>query len=97
MNILYSIIFEIADNSNKTKLVGKIISSYPYARITQNSYLIAVNNGVNPLITHVTIRDELKEFIKAGDKLYVGVVKSPAAWAGMDTEVTEWIRTNLLP
>lgn len=96
MNILYSIIFEIADNSNRTKLINKIISSYPYARVTQNSYFININKDQLPLVTHVTIRDELKEFIKIGDKLYVGVAKPPAAWAGLDTEVSEWVRKYLL-
>jgi len=97
MKIVYSIIFEISDNSNKIKLINKIVVSYPYALITQNSYFVIVNKDITPLETHVTIRDNLKEFIKLGDKLYVGVVKSPAAWSGLDTEVSEWLRSQLSP
>lgn len=95
MKIIYSIIFEISDGSNKAKLINKIAALYAYARITQNCYFIIVNTEQTPLINHVAIRDGLKEFIKPGDKLYVGISKAPGAWMGIDTEVSAWLRSQL--
>ena len=95
MKIIYSIIFEVSDTSNKVKLASKITSGYTYARITHNTYFVVINTELTPIRNHVTIRDGLKEFIKVGDKLYVGIVKAPAAWVGLDTEVGEWLRSQL--
>jgi hypothetical protein len=97
MSLIYSITFEISDGNNKAKLINKIASSFSYARVTQNTYFVVIDNIATPNINNVFIRDSLKEFVRTGDKLYVGIVKAPAAWFGLENEVSEWLRAKLTP
>ena len=43
----------------------------------------------------VQIRDNLATKIDKTDRLFVGVVESPAAWRGFSDEVTAWLQRHL--
>jgi len=74
---------------NYTKLIS-LIQKYDYfAKITESCYII------NTEETPVQIRDYLKGAVDNNDKIFVGLIKAPAAWAGMANNVSNWLVNNL--
>lgn len=67
-------------------LIGK---EGAWARLGGSAYLLESNKSA------VELRDIFKGALDNNDKLYVGIVKAPAAWTGMSSEVTEWIKQKL--
>lgn len=66
------------------------IKSYPnYICLGGSAYLIETDES------SISIRDNLKNYLKSGDKLYVGRVTSPAAWFGMSDDASKWIKEHL--
>ena len=65
------------------------IKSYPgWAHITQSSWAIA------PRIDPAAVRDHLQPALDNNDKLFVAVLGN-AAWTGLDTDISDWIKNNL--
>lgn len=60
-----------------------------WARLGQSSYLVVSD------LTAVQLRDKFKSALDGNDRLYVGAVKTPAAWTGMPDSVTQWIKKEL--
>lgn len=45
--------------------------------------------------TATAVCNDLKQAIDSNDKLFVGSVRSPASWVGMDDEMTKWLQKHL--
>lgn len=74
---------------NFSKLVN-LIKSYPlWARLGGSAYIIGTKD------TTVSVRDNLQSVLYNNDKLFVGMIKAPAAWIGIGDEVSQWLRNNL--
>ena len=43
----------------------------------------------------IAIRDYLKPFIHRDDHLSIGKVTRDAAWYGLSTEISDWLKNNL--
>jgi len=74
---------------NYEMLLQRIKSYESWARLGGSAYLIATE------ATPVTVRDYLNEALDYNDKIYVGVVATPAAWVGMPEDVSKWIQANV--
>ena len=86
------IIFELNNlDSNRTIEFKNRIRQYKkFAFLTNNSCIIWTDN------TPSSVRDYLKQGLRAGDKLFVSKVSAPAAWlTSINQEVTDFIHKNL--
>lgn len=89
MKKCYIIIFELQNPSlNQDKLIRTIKKEENWARISKNSFIIYT------LEKAVSIRDRLLNLLYQGDCIYVSKLSTPAAWYGLDNEVSNWIRSN---
>lgn len=70
-------------------LIKKIKSYNGYARITESSYIITTKKEPEK------VRDELLALIDENDKIYVGVITTPAAWFGLPDSVANWLQKYL--
>lgn len=71
------------------KLIELIKYEGVWACLGESSYLI------QSCYTAVELRDKFKSILGKFDKLYVGKVSAPAAWFGLDKEVSNWIISKL--
>jgi hypothetical protein len=78
----------INPSSNYEELLKKIKSHNSWAKLGRYSFIISSNEKP------AQIRDGLKTVLQANDKLFVGIVKAPAAWIGLSDDVSQWIRNN---
>lgn len=87
---VYIVTYDLANpGQNYERLLAMIKAEENWARLGGSSYLITSSS------TAVELRDKYKIALDANDKLYVGVVKSPAAWTGYTKEVSDWIKQYL--
>lgn len=85
------IIFEFKpENFSKQAYFKDMIRKYDkFAFLTSNACIIWTND------TAVTVRDNLKQGLRAGDKLFVGGASAPAAWLSLSQQVTDYLKNNL--
>lgn len=91
MNInTFIIVYDLAfPNLNYIKLT-QLIQKYPgWAKIGRSAYIISTN------LDNVKVRDSLLPALGVKDKIFVANISSPAAWYNLDTQVSNWIKTNL--
>ena len=86
--VTYSLTHSVLFNNREEKLTEKI-TKYTYARLAKNAYLII--STAEP----VEVRDYLIQGLINGDQLYVGIANAPAAWTGLPSDVSDWIKNNL--
>ncbi|HNT26562.1 MAG TPA: SinR family protein [bacterium] len=90
MNMAYIISYDLKDPGKNYEKLLHIIKGYEnWARLGGSAYIIITTK------TPVEVRDSLNKALDNNDKLYVGLVKAPAAWQGMPDEVSTWLRNNL--
>lgn len=41
------------------------------------------------------IRDQARQVLDQNDRVFIGVLKAPAAWYGLPDEVSTWLKENL--
>lgn len=73
---------------NRAKLVQRIRVQPSWARLGASAYLVRTG------LTVVQLRDDLKNALKPGDKLFVGNCPVPSAWHGQPEDVSKWILEN---
>lgn len=73
---------------NYERLVQRIRNQPSWAQLTANAYLIKTAWSV------VQVRDDLNQYLRAGDKLFVGNCPVPAAWQNLPENVGKWILGN---
>lgn len=88
--MIYIVTYDLREPGQNYDNLLRIIKSEPaWARLGGSSYLIDTEESA------VNLRDKYKRVLDSNDKLYVGIVKAPAAWLGMPDDVSNWIKDNL--
>lgn len=86
----YIISYDLSQPGQNYENLLKAIKSYGnWAMLGGSAYIIISDSSP------VQIRDNLNKELDLNDKLYVGVVTSPAAWIGISDEVSDWLKKNL--
>lgn len=90
MNKAYIITYDLSNPGQRYEALLKKIKAYPkWARLGGSSYIIVTPQD------HVQIRDNLKTVLDRNDKIFVSIVKAPAAWYNLGDEVSQWLNNNL--
>lgn len=88
--MVYIVSYDLSEpNQRYDELISLIKKDGKWARLGFSSYLVVSD------ATAVELRDRYKTALDGNDKLYVGQVKTPAAWCGMSDRVSQWIKENL--
>ena len=74
---------------NYEELYESIKSYYNWAHITESTWIVYTS------ATAVEIRDKLKIIVDSNDSIFVARVEAPAAWMGLDDNVSKWLKKNL--
>jgi hypothetical protein len=88
-NRVLIISYDLVDPGQNYEGLLQGIKSYAWARLGGSAYLIYTSDEP------VAVRDKLMKLIDKNDKLFVSVVRAPAAWSGMSQDVSDWIRNQL--
>lgn len=90
MTNTYIISYDLSEPGQNYESVINIIKSYSgWARLGGSAYVIITDKSA------VEVRDKLLKVMDSNDHIFVGVVKSPAAWFGLGDEVSDWLKRNL--
>ena len=88
--MVYIVTYDLGQPTQRYDELLTLIKDCPrWARLSQSSYLVVSD------MTAVELRDKFKTVLDGNDRLYVGAVKTPAAWTGMPEVVTGWIKKEL--
>lgn len=88
--MIYIVTYDLIEPGQKYDDLLNLIKSEPaWARLGGSAYLVDSKEEA------VALRDKYKRALDNNDKLYVGIVKAPAAWVGMPEEVSKWIKDHL--
>lgn len=83
--------YDLSNPGQNYEALLKRIKAYKnWARLGGSSYIIMVE----PLTTVAQHRDFLAVALDPNDKLYVSALGKDAAWQGLTSEVSNWIREN---
>ncbi|MBT4162855.1 MAG: CRISPR-associated endonuclease Cas2 [Gammaproteobacteria bacterium] len=86
----YIISYDLSQPGQNYEKVLKAIKSYGnWARLGGSAYIVISQASA------VDVRDHISRELDSNDKIFVGVVKAPAAWIGMSDEVSDWLKKNL--
>ena len=86
----YIISYDLMNPGQRYEELLKKIKEYKiWVRLGGSAYVIKTTK------THLQVRDDLKSVLDFNDKLFVSIVKAPAAWTGMSDVVSNWLRDNL--
>jgi len=90
MSKVYIISYDLSSpGQNYERVLKAIKANNAWARLGGSSYVVISNN------TEVQIRDLIMNEMDTNDKLFVGILKAPAAWYGLGDEVSDWLKKNL--
>lgn len=90
MRSAYIVYYDLTSaGTNYERVLERIKANPGWARLGGSAYVVISDRSA------VEIRDEIHSAMNEKDKLYVGVISAPAAWAGMTDEVSEWLKKNL--
>ena len=83
----YIITYDLsAPGRNYDELYKRIRGYKDYAHITESSWAVKTDG------TAVDVRDNLAGAMDSNDKLFVCALTTPAAWRGLDKEITDWLK-----
>jgi hypothetical protein len=83
----YFITYDLYRPGQDYKALFEAIKSYPdWCHVLDSVWLVRSNG------TAVEIRDHLHRYMDQNDKLFVGGWTNEAAWFGLDTERSTWLR-----
>ena len=86
----YIITYDLSTPGRNYSALYDLIRAYGgYAHITESSWAVVTNS------TAEEVRNTLQAAIDSNDKLFVGTLRAPAAWTGLDDERTNWLQSNL--
>lgn len=83
----YIIVFE--SNKQRNKIIGVIERQPKWARLSTNAYIVITENDI------LSLRDNLKLVVEREDRIFISKITTPAAWANLEEEVSDWIKINL--
>ena len=88
--MIYIVSYDLCEPGQKYENLLDLIKSAPaWARLGGSAYLVDSDESA------VELGDKYKRALDSNDKLFVGYVKAPAAWTGMPTEVSNWMKKHL--
>ena len=79
----------LCQSDRKQKLIDSIRQEPGWARINPNTYIVDSSKSAAQL------RDALKSNLTDGDSLFVAELSDTAAWSGLSSEVSDWIKKTL--
>jgi hypothetical protein len=87
---VYVIIYDLNNRKDYPKLYDAIKSAGTnWCHALDSTWFIVSTAG------SVAIRDYLRRATDSDDSLFVGLVGSDAAWAGLQPDVSAWLKANL--
>lgn len=78
-----------SESANYNALVEEIRSSTSWARIVSSAYIIDTDETAEEL------RDRLTRRIGNNDTLFICELRRNAAWRGLSSDVSNWIKNHL--
>lgn len=88
--MIYIVSYDLSVPGQRYEELSALIKKQgAWARLGGSAFLIESDK------TAVELRDIFKAALDSNDKLYVGIVTAPAAWTGMSSGVSEWIKNRL--
>lgn len=88
--MVYIVSYDLrAPGQRYDELIELIKKDGSWAKLGESAYLIESNASATEL------RDRFKPVLDGNDRIYVGQVKTPAAWSGMTEGVSNWIKKKL--
>lgn len=88
--MVYIVTYDLIEPGQRyQELIDMIKKKGPWAKLGESAYLIKSD------LTPVQLRDVFKSALDGNDKLYVGQVNAPAAWAGLSDVVSKWVLEEL--
>lgn len=88
--MIYIVSYDLRVPGQRYEELSELIKKQgAWARLGGSAYLLESDKSA------VELRDCFKSALDANDKLYVGIVTAPAAWTGMSSGVSEWIKKRL--
>ena len=86
----YVITYDLSTPGRNYDDLYKRIKAYGvWAHVVESTWMVVTT------ATATSIRDHLKKALDSNDKLFVGVVSAPAAWTGLDDDMTAWLKNHL--
>lgn len=74
---------------NYPDLIKAVQNYKTYCHLQESVWLIVSEQSA------VSVRDDLKKYIDANDKLFVAKVSSPAAWFNHGEKIGDWLKKFL--
>lgn len=74
---------------NYEDLLKKIKRYEAWAKIWLSAYIVESS------VTALAIRNDLQSVLDINDKLFVWVIRAPAAWSWLGDEVSKWLMSRL--
>ena len=88
---LYQIDYDLRKQRNYDALYERIKSYGNWCHALESSWVIATDQSA------VQIRDYLYQALDKDDGLLVTRLQGEAAWIGLDSKVTDWLKQHLEP
>lgn len=90
MRAAYIVSYDLLRPTQNYEKVLEVIKNCPgWARLGGSAYIVLSDSSAAEL------RDSIRSAMDSNDKLFVGVIKAPAAWVGLGDEVSQWLKNNL--
>lgn len=86
---LYQIDYDLRKQRDYAALYERIRSYGTYCRVLESTWIISSNQ------TTVQVRDHLYQAMDKDDGLLVTLLAGEAAWMGLSSEITEWLRLQI--
>lgn len=84
----YIISYDLIADKDYSSLYKAIKNYGTYAHVLESVWI------VNSSTSSVDIRDNLKSFLDADDKIFVAKLTGQSAWINLNKEVADWIKNN---
>lgn len=85
MEATYIVSYDLDNPGQNYKDLITAIKTHAYAKITESCWCIFTDSS------STDIRNDLKQYIDANDKLFVAKLSGESAWSGLPDKVSEWI------
>ena len=86
---VYQISYDLRKQRNYEGLYQRLKAYGTYCRALESTWLIATS------YTATMIRDNLSQVMDGDDGLIVTRLQGEAAWRGLDTEISGWLKQQL--
>jgi hypothetical protein len=85
--VAYDLVGTDATSENYEKLIARI-KEYPWARVELSTWIVKTDAKAK------AVRDDLRAYMHASDRLFVAVLTGEAAWHNVRCK-DQWLKDNL--